>query len=80
MNYDIAKTVNAKGLICPEPMMMLHTAVRDAKPGDIIEVLATDTTTERDIKQFCEFLDHPLLGKQEDAGVLTFYVQKKEAS
>ena len=48
--------LNAKGLICPEPIMLLHKAIREAKHGDKIEVLATDPSTERDIEKFCNFL------------------------
>ncbi len=75
-NYSIKKTLDAQGLICPEPIMMLHSAVRDAEKGDIIEVLATDQTTKRDIHQFCEFLGHELLESKEEGNLLTFYVRK----
>ncbi len=45
--------VNAKGLKCPEPIMMLHKAVRESKTGDLIYMTATDRSTERDIDKFC---------------------------
>jgi tRNA 2-thiouridine synthesizing protein A len=34
--------LNTRGLRCPEPVMMLHQAIRKAKSGDIVEVFATD--------------------------------------
>lgn len=85
MSYSVTATVNAKGLICPEPVMMLHSAVRDAGPGDVIEVLATDPTTRRDIQQFCDFLGHGLLEVKEEfiqeegaeeQVLLRFYIEK----
>ena len=36
--------LDAKGLICPEPIMLLHKAISEAKHGDKIEVFATDPT------------------------------------
>ena len=45
--------LDAKGLICPEPIMLLHKAIKEAKHGDRVEVFATDPTTERDIEKFC---------------------------
>ena len=36
--------VDANGLICPEPIMMLHKAINDSIDGAIIELEATDPT------------------------------------
>ena len=41
--------------------MLLHNVVRDAASGEVIEVIATDPSTERDIPKFCTFLGHELL-------------------
>lgn len=53
-------TLDATGLLCPEPVMMLHNVVRDAATGDTILVIATDPSTERDIPRFCQYLGHAL--------------------
>jgi len=53
--------LDTSGLLCPEPVMMLHGAVRDVHSGDVIEVVATDPSTERDIPKFCQFLGHELI-------------------
>ena len=52
--------LDTKGLTCPEPVMMLHNAVRDAGLNAQIEVVATDPSTQRDIPKFCNFLGHTL--------------------
>ena len=53
--------LDARGLYCPEPVMLLHKKIREMQPGDILEVVATDPSTERDIPKFCAFLEHELL-------------------
>lgn len=53
--------LDARGLFCPEPVMLLHKKIREMQAGDILEVIATDPSTERDIPKFCLFLDHELL-------------------
>jgi len=59
---DISGTIlDATGLYCPEPVMMLHNRVRDMGLGDVVTVLATDPSTQRDIPKFCQFLGHELL-------------------
>lgn len=53
--------LDARGLNCPEPVMMLHKRVRELADGDELLVLATDPSTTRDIPKFCHFLGHALL-------------------
>ena len=57
-------TLDATGLNCPEPVMMLHRTIRNADAGEVIEILATDPATTRDIPNFCRHLGHELV-KQE---------------
>ena len=70
--------IDAKGLKCPEPIMLLHKAIRESRHGDIIEVFATDPSTERDIDKFCEFLGHKLLKKEIDNDNFYYLVEKRD--
>jgi tRNA 2-thiouridine synthesizing protein A len=74
MKYDLV--LDAKGLMCPEPVMMLHTKVKELNSGEVLQVLATDPSTKRDIAKFCSFLGYSLLDHGESEGVFTFYIQK----
>ena len=56
--------LDTQGLICPEPVMMLHRTIRNAEAGAVIEILATHPATTRDIPNFCRHLGHELV-KQE---------------
>jgi tRNA 2-thiouridine synthesizing protein A len=53
--------LNTLGLRCPEPVMMIRKTVRKMQQGDILEVIADDPATTRDIPSFCRFMDHTLL-------------------
>ena len=55
------EAIDAIGLKCPEPVMLLHAAVRRLAPGQELTLRATDPSTERDVASFCEFLGHRLL-------------------
>ena len=70
--------VNALGLICPEPIMLLHKAIRDSDSGDLIKLVASDKSTERDVEKFCEFLGHILVEKKVTKDSLYFVVQKRD--
>jgi tRNA 2-thiouridine synthesizing protein A len=53
--------LDACGLFCPEPVMLLHNRIRDMASGEVLEVIATDPSTTRDVPKFCLFLGHELL-------------------
>ncbi|SDS46074.1 tRNA 2-thiouridine synthesizing protein A [Halopseudomonas litoralis] len=71
--------LDARGLFCPEPVMLLHNAVRDLAAGQCLEVLATDPSTQRDIPRFCSFLGHELLEQQEREGEFHYLIRKRDA-
>lgn len=68
--------MDAIGLYCPEPVMMLHNKVRDIAIGDVLEVVATDPSTQRDIPKFCAFLGHELIGKREHENYYYYLIRK----
>jgi tRNA 2-thiouridine synthesizing protein A len=74
-----AETLDTRGLRCPEPVMLLHRAMRTVKEGQRLRVLATDPTTLRDIPQFCRFLGHELVHQEEGGEVIVFELRKGAA-
>ncbi|MBV1871947.1 MAG: sulfurtransferase TusA [Gammaproteobacteria bacterium] len=64
------------GLLCPEPVMMLHSKIRDIAEGEVLLVLATDPSTERDIPKFCKFLEHELLAQENKDDQYFYYIRK----
>lgn len=76
MNDVIDKSLDASGLLCPEPVMMLHKIMREAVSGNLIEVIATDPSTLRDIPKFCLFLGHDLIEQKETDDKYFFYIRK----
>jgi tRNA 2-thiouridine synthesizing protein A len=76
---DIQHRLDASGLLCPEPVMLLHNKVRDMAPGEVLEVLATDPSTERDVPKFCQFLGHNLVLHEQTESGFRYLIRKKEA-
>ncbi len=69
--------LDASGLNCPEPVMMLHQQVRDLPAGGLLKVIATDPSTRRDIPKFCVFLGHELVEQQVQEGTFLYWIRKK---
>ncbi|TWX73723.1 sulfurtransferase TusA [Colwellia sp. C1TZA3] len=68
--------LDAIGLRCPEPVMMLRLKIRKMAVGETLLVSADDPSTARDIPSFCRFMEHQLISQQ--IKVMPFqYVIKK---
>lgn len=78
MNEPIDKTLDTSGLLCPEPVMMLHKAVKEVAIGNLIEVIATDPSTQRDIPKFCLFLGHELIEQKKTDTQYFYYIRKNK--
>ena len=77
MSIEPDYILDATGLFCPEPVMLLHNKIRDMATGEVLQVLATDASTTRDIPRFCTFLGHELLDTDESSGNYRFLVRKQ---
>lgn len=76
MSFEITETLDVTGLLCPEPVMMLHNKIRDIETGAILKVVATDPSTQRDIPKFCGFLGHELLEQLEVDKTYCYIIKK----
>ncbi len=68
--------LDAIGLRCPEPVMMIRGAVRKMENGETLLITADDPSTTRDIPSFCAFMDHTLVAKEVDAVPYRYLVKK----
>jgi tRNA 2-thiouridine synthesizing protein A len=68
--------LDATGLFCPEPVMLLHNKIREMVSGDILEMVATDPSTTRDVPRFCMFLGHELISRTEQNDHYVYRIRK----
>ena len=73
---DSHTELDTQGLLCPEPLMLLRNRVREMQNGEVIHILATDPSTQRDFENFCRFMGHELLCAQTDTELLQFWIKK----
>ena len=69
--------LDARGLFCPEPVM-LHNRIVDISIGGVLKVVATDPSTTRDIPRFCQFLNHELVYSAEDDQEFVYFIRRGE--
>lgn len=73
---DISQTLDACGLRCPEPVMMVRKTVRGMTDGQLLLVLADDPATVRDIPSFCRFMDHTLVQAETEQTPFRYLIKK----
>jgi tRNA 2-thiouridine synthesizing protein A len=76
LSLEADHILDATGLYCPEPVMLLHNRIREIAEGATLLVLATDPSTSRDIPKFCGFLGHELLAQEERDGRYSYLLRK----
>ena len=74
------KSLDAKGLACPMPIVRTKKAMNELQPGQVIEVLATDKGSLADIKAWAKSSGNQYLGSFEEGDVLKHYLRKADQS
>lgn len=73
---DVVRTLDARGLRCPMPLLKLKQALHGMTAGEIIEVRTTDAGSVRDFQAFLRQAGHSLLDLQEEESEFFFRIQK----
>jgi len=68
--------LDATGLLCPEPLMIVRNKVREMAAGEVLFVSATDPSTVRDLSNFCRFMGHRLLEESTDGELFLYWIEK----
>lgn len=73
---QIDKTIDARGMACPGPLMNLIGAIRQGEVGQTFDVLSSDEGSKTDIPAWVAKAKHELVEVRQDAGFAHFVVRK----
>ena len=75
--FDEATThLDALGLRCSEPVMMVRLQIRKLEDGQTLSITADDPSTARDVPSFCRFMEHTLVASQTDVMPYQYVIKK----
>lgn len=75
------RVLDARGLMCPMPVVKAGRELMAMRPGEVLKVIASDRAARTDFPAWVEDVGHDLLDSgQESDGTLVFYVRKREAA
>lgn len=72
----VDKTIDARGIACPGPLMNLIGAIRQGHVGDVFDVLSSDEGSKTDIPAWVAKAKHELVEVRADDGYAHFVVRK----
>jgi len=70
-------TLDAKGLMCPMPIVQLAKKVKEMKSGQVLELLADDVGAKEDVPAWCSRTGNQLVGTETEGAILKFYIRTK---
>jgi TusA-related sulfurtransferase len=73
---NITRSIDARGMPCPGPLMSLIGAIREGQVDDVIEVLSSDEGSKTDIPAWLNKAGHELVDTVADDGFTRFIVRK----
>lgn len=74
IDYDIF--VDAKGLKCPQPLLLTKHGIEQLNNNQVLHLEATDPHTDLDIEVWCNRFNHEIIMTSDINGVFKFWIRK----
>ena len=71
------RQIDCTGLFCPMPIVKTAQAIKTVASGELIEVLATDPGSTKDLAAWSKTTGNELVEQSVDGGVYRFVVRRK---
>jgi tRNA 2-thiouridine synthesizing protein A len=68
--------VDCTGETCPVPLVETRKALRRAKKGDVVEVIGTHPSSQKEIPMAIKALGLAVIGEEENDGVWKIRIQR----
>lgn len=70
--------VDSRATSCPGPILAAKKAIGGVPVGGVMEVMASDAGTLKDIPAWCKKMGHEYLGSIDEAGYLQLFLRKSK--
>ena len=73
---DFNQELDARGLICPLPILRAKKALNGMAAGEVLKIIATDPGSVKDFQAFATQTGNPLLDSSEVNSEFHFFLKK----
>ncbi|KPQ04751.1 MAG: tRNA 2-thiouridine synthesizing protein TusA [Rhodobacteraceae bacterium HLUCCA12] len=74
MDWD--QEIDARGLLCPLPVLKARKRLMGMQPGQVLRLLATDPAAAVDVPHFCAESGHALLGNTPEGEATAWLIRR----
>jgi TusA-related sulfurtransferase len=72
------KTVDARAMACPGPLLEAKKSIGTVKVGEVLEIWSGDPNTKKDMPRWCEKVGHEFLGVVPADGYDRLFIRRKK--
>lgn len=72
----MSATYDARGLLCPLPVLRVRKLLGPLAPGETLTITADDPMALIDIPHFCAEAGHEVIERREDGSAMTFVIKR----
>jgi len=73
---NVTRSIDARGMPCPGPLMSLIGAIREGQVDDVIEVLSSDEGSKTDIPAWVAKAGHEMVEVAQEPDFARFEIRK----
>jgi len=77
-DYQIAKTLDYKGLACPMPIVKVSQQIGTVAIGEVIEVQTTDPGSLADFPAWAKTMGHAIVETRQEPGLIHIFVKRQK--
>ncbi|MEO0772511.1 MAG: sulfurtransferase TusA family protein [Pseudomonadota bacterium] len=74
---DVKHTIDARGLLCPLPVLKLRKRMKSVSDGEVVALWADDPAAAIDVPHYCTESGHELVGQDEATDHVIYRVRKR---
>lgn len=78
-SVEVHRSLDAKGLNCPLPVLRTKVMLNRMQPGEVLRVEATDPHATIDFRAYCARTGHEIISITENGSVIEFLIRRAAA-
>ena len=75
---QVAKTVDARAMACPGPLLEAKKSIGGVSVGEVLEIWSGDANTKNDMPRWCKKVGHEYLGDLTADGYDRLFIRRKK--
>jgi len=72
----VDKTMDLKGLPCPQPVIKVSKGIKEIEVGQVLEAVTTDPGSLSDFPAWARTSGNEILKTEQEAGVIRFLIKR----